>query len=70
MTKAKLISALTLILIALILILQNTEPVDTKILFLTITMSRAALLAITMLIGVITGILLSLHFTAKRTRKK
>lgn len=70
MAKAKLIAALTLIIIALIVVLQNTEPVETKILFLTIIMPRAALLAMTMLIGLITGILLSLGFIGKRSGKE
>ena len=70
MGKAKLITALVLVTITLIIVLQNTQPVETKILFLTVTMPRAALLGITMLIGLGAGILVSLGLVAKRSGKK
>ena len=69
MMKLKLSAALVLIVIVLIVVFQNTEPVETRLLFVTITMSRAALLAITMLIGVAAGILAALSL-AKRLPKK
>jgi len=65
MVKAKLMTAFVLAVLFIILVLQNSEPVDTKFLFVTVTMSRAALLAITMLIGVAVGILVSLALTGK-----
>ena len=55
MVKAKLIAALVIVSLVLIVVLQNTQPVETKILFVTLTMPRAALLAITMLIGIGVG---------------
>ncbi len=69
MVKAKLTTAFVLAVIAIILVLQNTEPVETKFLFLTLTMPRAALLAITMLIGIAVGILVSLALTGKLKKK-
>jgi uncharacterized integral membrane protein len=69
MVKVKLITALVLIGLTFIIVLQNTQPVETKILFLTITMPRATLLGITMMAGVATGILISLGLAAKRSGK-
>ncbi|WP_372807948.1 LapA family protein [Pontiella sp.] len=68
MIKLKLFSALTLILLVLIVIFQNTQAVETRFLFITFTMPRAALLAITFLVGAAAGILLSVGL-AKRLPK-
>jgi putative membrane protein len=68
MARAKLIAALVLIVAALIIVLQNTQAVETRILFLTLTMPRAALLAITMLIGIGIGMLVALGLSGKKTK--
>ena len=65
MSKPRLISALVLVVVILIVIFQNSAPVETRLLFLTITMPRAALLGITMLIGVAIGILGALGMSRK-----
>jgi uncharacterized integral membrane protein len=59
MAKWKLILAAIVGLLVLIVILQNTEAVQTRILFVTITMPRAVLLFGTALIGGIVGVLLA-----------
>ena len=69
MKKFKLISAGILIVLVLIVVVQNREPVETKLLFMTITMPRAALLALTALLGVLAGGLLSMGM-AKRNKKQ
>ena len=69
MVKLKLSAALAMILIVLIVVFQNTELVETKLLFVTVTMPRAALLAITMLIGVAAGILVALGLSKKFPKK-
>ena len=69
MVKVKLYTALTLILLVLIVVFQNREPVETKFLFATLTMPRAALLAITLLIGIAAGMLLSLGLSKKAHKK-
>ena len=69
MVKIKFYTALVLIVLVLIIVLQNTALVETKILFATIIMSRAALLGITMLIGVAVGFLIALNL-ANRLPKK
>jgi len=60
MQRFKLITAAILALLGVIIILQNTEPVETKLLFLSITMPRAVLLLGTTLIGFALGVLVSL----------
>jgi uncharacterized integral membrane protein len=57
MKKAKFIIVLIISLLALILILQNTTAVETKLLFMTITMPRALLLLVTFLIGFTAGLI-------------
>lgn len=69
MAKIKLYSALTLIIMVLIVILQNTEPVETRLLFATIIMPRAALIAVTLLIGIAAGILIALSLSKKWSKK-
>jgi putative membrane protein len=65
MNRLKLISTAVLTLLGIIIILQNTAPVETKILFLTITMPRAILLMGTTLIGFALGVLVSFFFRRK-----
>ena len=67
--KVKLAAAVTLAFLMAVVVFQNTDPVATRILFITLTMPRAALLLITLLIGVVLGILLSFTF-AKRPRNR
>ena len=65
MRKAKLIGAIILILLIVIVVLQNTQSVETKILFFTITMPRALLLIATAAIGFVLGLLSSLRISRK-----
>ncbi len=44
-------------LLAVVIAIQNTESVDTRLLFVTVTMPRAILLISTFLIGAATGLL-------------
>lgn len=69
MVKVKLYTALTLILLVLIVVFQNREPIETKFLFATVTMPRAALLAVTLLAGIAVGMLLSLGLSKKASGK-
>ena len=62
MNRFKMISIAILTLLGIIIILQNTEQVETRLLFLSITMPRAILLMGTTLIGFSLGILVSLFF--------
>jgi uncharacterized integral membrane protein len=69
MTKLKLVALLILVILAIVLVLQNTQAVETKLLFITVTMPRAALLGLALLIGFACGILASLGIGKKRTKQ-
>lgn len=58
MKSLKNIIAAVLILLTIIVVLQNTESVETSLLFATVSMPRALLLLITLLVGVVVGLVL------------
>ena len=66
MKRMKLIGALMAVLLVVTVILQNTQPVVTRFLFITITMSNAVLIGFSLLIGVAAGILIALTLSGKR----
>lgn len=68
MKKAKLIGVLTAIFLGVVVILQNVQPVQTRFLFITVTMPNAILLSLTLLIGIAIGILIALIASSKRER--
>jgi len=70
MERFKLIVTAILAMLGVVIILQNTEPVETKLLFLSITMPRAILLMGTTLIGFALGVLVSLFFRRKNNPPK
>ena len=65
MKNAKQITAIVAGVIAVIVIVQNTATVETHILWITISMPRAVLLALTFALGALSGIL----FTMRRSKK-
>jgi len=67
--KIKLIALVCLAVLAIIWIFQNDGSVQTKFLFITVTLSQAALLAITLLLGVAVGAMIALNWTGKRNKK-
>lgn len=68
MAKAKLILVTVLALAVLIVVMQNTQAVETKILFLSFTMPRALLLVSTTLVGFLLGVLVTFRQTRKGPR--
>ena len=68
MNTLKLVAIAVISLVVLIVVLQNTQAVETNLLFLTVTMPRAALLFGTLIIGFAIGVLTAGHIvsTAKR----
>ncbi len=66
MGKTKLIVALVLAVLTVIVVLQNTEAVQTKLLFITVTMPRVLLLFLMLVIGFILGIVASLSWSKKK----
>ncbi len=68
MERTKLIFMVILGILGLIIILQNTEPVETRILFATLKMPRAILLFGTFAIGFAVGVLVPLILIKKDRR--
>ena len=69
MERTKAIILVILALLGMIIVLQNTETVETRLLFWSISMPRAVLLLGTSLIGFAAGIVASL-FLGKEERQK
>ena len=68
MKKAKIITVAVIAVLVLILFLQNTETVETRILFGSVTMSRALLLILTFILGFTAGIIATSYMLG-RSRK-
>ena len=56
MGRLRIYGALLILAFVLIVIIQNVEVVEINLLFLTISMPKATLLGVTLLIGIILGI--------------
>jgi len=67
--KFKLVMVVVAVLLAVVIFLQNTETVETRLLLLTIPMSRALLLMLTFLLGLLTGVLLTTNVLRKKSSK-
>lgn len=65
--KLKVAAVVLSLVIVAIVIFQNTEQVQTKILFMTIAMPRAVLLFITAALGFGAGLLMGLRRAPART---
>lgn len=65
MQKMKIIGAMTALLLVIVIVFQNMEDVETKILFINVTMPNAFLLGITFLIGASAGLLTALIHSGK-----
>ena len=68
--RLKLIGAAVLGLLVLVVVLQNTETVETKLLFASVTMPRAALLFGTLIIGFALGVVCTAWFVRAKKKKK
>lgn len=55
--KVHLAVTLSLVLLFLLFLLQNTEQVQVALLFWTVSISRALILLVTLLLGIIIGII-------------
>jgi len=65
MRKVKLTVIIVVAVLALIILLQNTEPVEARILFATTTMSRALLMMLMFVLGFVIGVLVPTYFLRK-----
>ena len=68
-SRAKIVVAAIAIVLLAIVILQNTEAVETRLLFAKITMPRAALLLVIAAIGFAAGLLVGTFGPRGGTRK-
>ena len=69
-TQLKVAAAVILSVLIVIVVLQNTESVETRLLFVTIAMPRAVLLFVTLVVGFVLGMIAMTRFTNKRSEKK
>lgn len=66
--KLKIVGIAAIVVIVVVVVLQNTQVVDTKLLFLTVTMPNAALLFGTLIIGFAIGVLTAGHIVSSAKR--
>lgn len=66
MHKAKLVIVGLLAIAAIIIIIQNTAAVETRLLFITVTMPRAVLLMLVLAVGFVLGLLFALMSKRKK----
>jgi len=69
MKKIKMVVIIIISLLVLIVVLQNTQSVETKLLFITITMPRAFLLFLAFLFGFIVGSILTISISGRSQKK-
>ena len=66
--KLKIVAIAVIALAVVVVVLQNTQSVETKLLFLTVTMPNAALLFGTLVIGFAIGVLTAGHSVSSAKR--
>ena len=67
--KIKIAVVVAVAVLTLIVVLQNAQAVETKVLFFTFTLPRATLLLGTWLIGVAMGAFFGIRFSVRRSKK-
>lgn len=70
MRKIKLIAIVLVSILTLVILLQNTEPVQARVLFATVQMSGALLMMLTFVLGFVVGILVPTYFLRKSSGKE
>jgi uncharacterized integral membrane protein len=68
MKNARMIALSVLAVLVAVVVLQNTEAVETKILFMTVTMPRAVLLFVTAALGFAAGVLTAMVWLRSQAR--
>ena len=68
MKKAKFAIIIVICILALVVFLQNTEAVETRLIFITVTMSRALLLILTFVLGFVAG-LITMSYMMRKPKK-
>ena len=67
-SKLKIVGVAVIALIVVVVVFQNTQSVETKLLFFTVTMPNAALLFGTLIIGFAIGVLTAGHIVSRAKR--
>ena len=67
--ELKIVAIAVIALMVVVVVLQNTQAVETKLLFLTVTMPNAALLFGTLIIGFAIGVLTAGHIVSSAKRR-
>ena len=65
MRKVKLIVIVVVSILTLVILLQNTEPVQARVIFVTAQMSLALLMMLTFVLGFVVGILVPTYSLRK-----
>jgi len=68
MRKVKLIAIVALLVFTIVIFLQNTEPMEARILLLKVQMSRVLMLMLTFALGLVTGILIATGVLRKKRK--
>jgi uncharacterized integral membrane protein len=69
MNKLKVVAIAVIAVVAVIVVFQNTQAVETKLLFLTVTLPNAALLFGTLIVGFAIGVLTAGHIVSNAKRR-
>jgi uncharacterized integral membrane protein len=69
LTRLKIAGIAVIVLAVAAVVLQNTQTVETKLLFLTVTMPNAALLFGTLMIGFAIGVLTARHIASRAKQR-
>lgn len=67
LTKVKIVGLAVAALLVLIVALQNTEAVETKVLFTTVTVPRVVLLFVMLLVGYVVGIFTAIRIVGRKS---
>jgi len=70
MKKVKIVLIILICILALIVFLQNRKAVETKLLFVTISMPRVLLLMLTFIMGFVGGLITASHILRKSDKRK
>lgn len=68
MRKVKLIAIVVLLVFTVVIFLQNTEPMEARILLLKVQMSRVLMLMLTFALGLVMGILIATGVLRKKRK--
>ena len=69
MNKLKIVAIAAIALFTVVVVLQNTQPIETKLLFVTMTLPNAALLFGTLIVGFAIGVLTAGHIVSSAKRR-